>query len=230
MKTTKRFEIICWTLSLLPLLFTLLVYSRLPNQIPLHWNAAGEIDGWGPRYSALWQPLMTIGTNFLFLILPKIDPKRKNYESFGKAYGMFRLAFNLFMLGLCLFALYNAFNPNVPGSEKLVPVATGALFCVLGNYMPKFKHNYFVGIKTPWALASESVWRSTHRLGGALWFVGGLAMMITTFLPVYSEKFMVAICLIILVVPTVWSYICFKKEQNMNLSKQSENPDFKDEE
>lgn len=215
MKTTKRFEVLCWALALVPLILVLAAFPFLPQRIPMHWNAAGRIDGWGGKLSAFWLPVGTLLLNVLFLILPKIDPKRKNYASFSRAYQAFRLIFNLFMLVMCAITLYSAFYPEAAKLEKLMPALMGILFCTLGNYMPKFKHNYFVGIKTPWALASETVWRSTHRLGGAVWFVGGLAIIAADFLApaAIAQTVFISITIGMVAVPTVWSYLCWKKEQ-----------------
>lgn len=228
MKTNKRFELLCWGLSGLGLVLTLALLPALPDRVPLHWNAAGQVDGWGTRLSALLLPVTTLGLNALFLVLPAIDPKRKNYAAFAKAYEAFRLIFNLFMLLMCALTLYSAFYPDSAAMEKVVPASMGALLCVLGNYMPKFKNNYFVGIKTPWTLASEAVWRSTHRLGGILWFFGGLALMATAFLlpSAVGAKVSVAIMVVIVLVPVVFSYLSFRKEQKESLAQQKDSSDM----
>ncbi|MEG0804314.1 MAG: DUF1648 domain-containing protein, partial [Pygmaiobacter sp.] len=118
----KRYvELGYWLLALLPLVCTLVCLPSLPERVPMHWNAAGEIDGWGQRSAALLMPFMIIGLNAMFLVLPKIDPKRKNYEGtgFAKGYHAFRLIFNLFMLLMTAITLYSAYNPNALHVEML---------------------------------------------------------------------------------------------------------------
>lgn len=211
----KRFQIICWCLALVPLVLTAIAMPTLPDAVPMHWNAAGEIDRWGSRSSAWMMPLMCIGVNLLFVVLPKIDPKRNNYASFRKSYDIFRMVFNLFLIVMTGITITSAFSPETVRTEILVPAAMGVLFCLLGNYMPKFKHNYFVGIKTPWTLASEEVWRKTHRLGGALWFWGGLVLIAAAFLLPPSINAIVTggILIVIVAVPVLYSYLAYRRQK-----------------
>lgn len=217
----KRFELLCWAVALLPLVLVLCCLPTLPDAIPMHWNVSGQVDRWGGRYSAFLVPLLTLGLGAVLVALPAIDPKRDNYEKFGTAYRAFRLVFNLFMLGMTGITLYAAYRPNVVKTGVLVPVAVGALFCVLGNYMPKFKHNYFVGIKTPWTLASESVWRSTHRLAGVLWVAAGLFFIVGAFVlpgPLLYNAVM-AVILTMVLVPIVYSYLAFRREEKAKVDE-----------
>lgn len=106
--------------------------------------------------------------------LPYIDPRRRSYEKFGRAYDAFRLALALFVLILQGVTLYAAFYPDGLDVSRIIAACVGALLCVAGNYMPKFRHNYFCGIRTPWTLASETCWRHTSALrgrcgSGAVW-------------------------------------------------------------
>lgn len=210
----KRFEILCWCLAFVPLVLTALAMPTLPDAVPMHWNAAGEIDRWGSRNEAWMMPLIGIGVNLMFILLPKIDPKRKNYPSFQKSYDIFRMVFNLFLIVMTGITLTSAFSPETVRTELLVPATVGALLCLLGNYMPKFKHNYFVGIKTPWTLASEKVWHSTHRLGGVLWFWGGLLLIVAAFLlpPQLNSVVTVGILTVIVGVPVLYSYLAYRRQ------------------
>ncbi|MBC5580972.1 SdpI family protein [Anaerofilum sp. BX8] len=208
----NRSELLCWVLAALPLALALCCLPTLPERIPLHWDLAGEIDGWGTRSSAFLIPAMTLGLNALFVLLPRIDPKRRNYPRFGGAYRAFRLMFNLFMLGMAAITLYSAYRPGALSVNKLIPAGVGALFCVMGNYMPKFKPNYFMGLRTPWTLASERVWHSTHRLAGALWFWGGLGFMGASFLLPPKPLFAALVALVALLagVPCLYSYLAYR--------------------
>ena len=208
----NRTEILCWVLAALPLAATLCCLPTLPARIPMHWNIAGEIDSWGGRGSAFFVPLLALGLNLMFAVLPKIDPRRANYVRFAGAYMVFRLVYNLFMLGMTIITLVSAYRPGNLAVGQLVSAGIGALFCVLGNYMPRFKPNYFIGIRTPWTLASEQVWYQTHRLGGVLWFWGGLAVFAASFLLPSSALFaaMMAVIVVIGLVPTAASYFYYR--------------------
>ena len=151
----------------------------------------------------------------LLAFLPRIDPHRENYRKFAKGYRVLRLAFALFyLLAACtvpVAALFPQVFRQFPFS-RLMLAALGLLFCVLGNFMPKFRHNYFCGIRTPWTLASETCWRRTHRFAGPLWFWGGLALAAGSFF--LSGRWLAAATAAlgaVLVVPAyLYSYFIYK--------------------
>lgn len=210
----KRYTVAAsWVVLGVALAAALLCLPTLPNQIPIHWNAAGEIDGWGGRLTALLLPAVGLGLNLLFALLPKIDPRRKNYAWFDTAYGAFRLIFALFWLGLVLFTLVSAYRPAAL-TGRLLLAAVGALFCGLGACMPRFAPNYFVGIRTPWTLDSETVWRRTHLLGGRIWFFGGLVWMPAGLLLPSSFLLPALAALIVLlaIVPCAASYLYWRRD------------------
>ena len=220
MKKFDQKEIVIWILALVPLIITAFLFPSLPDRIPMHWNAAGDIDSWGGRISAFYIPLMIIGINLLMKFLPKIDPRRKNYERFGKAYYAIRLVLVLFLGLISGIILYSAFHPTGVATGIIVPAGVGVLFAVIGNFMPKFKHNYFVGVKTPWTLANEEVWRKTHRLAGVIWFWGGLILAACAFIipeTVYFIVFLVGV-MVLAFVPMGYSYYVYYK-MNINSEK-----------
>lgn len=157
-----------------------------------------------------------IGINLLLLVIKKIDPKSSNYERFNNAFQVFRVTITVFFMVLVFASIQISLNPESFEMSKLVPVLIGFLFLIIGNYMPKYKHNYTMGIKTPWTLASETVWDKTHRFAGPLWVVGGLLFIIAPFIindSMYPYLFGFII-FIIVVVPTVYSYIVYKNEKH----------------
>lgn len=115
---------------------------------------------------------MGLGLSLLMKFLPYIDPRRRSYEKFGRAYDAFRLALALFVLILQGVTLYAAFYPDGLDVSRIIAACVGALLCVAGNYMPKFRHNYFCGIRTPWTLASETCWAAHPPLCGAAVVLG----------------------------------------------------------
>ena len=118
----------------------------------------------------------------------------------------------LFVLILQGVTLYAAFYPDGLDVSRIIAACVGALLCVAGNYMPKFRHNYFCGIRTPWTLASETCWRRTHRFAGPLWFWGGLALAAGSFF--LSGRWLAAATAAlgaVLVVPAyLYSYFIYK--------------------
>ncbi len=136
-----------------------------PDRIPTHWNAAGEVDGWGTRVTGLLlPPLFALGLYLVFLFAPRVDPGRANYASFPDTYLVIRTAvlavMALFYGIACLSARGVAVSVQV-----VAPLAVGLLFVVLGSVMGKIRPNWFVGIRTPWTISSKVAWVRTHRPG-----------------------------------------------------------------
>lgn len=208
----KLIAIIGAVLSLINIAIGFITYPYLPEKVPTHWNAAGEIDGWGTAFQgAFMMPLIFLGVFLLLIILPKVDPKKKNYALMGKAYSTMVLVILIFF-SLLYYGTLGAALGYFDGFPSLVQIAVGALFVVIGNYMGKLKHNYFMGIKTPWTLASEEVWYRTHRMAGPFWVIGGFLFMLMSFVP---EGFMTKGILIIIfglvAIPTGYSYVIYKR-------------------
>ncbi|NLM20376.1 MAG: SdpI family protein [Peptococcaceae bacterium] len=201
-------------LCILNLIVGAVVYPQLPEKVPTHWNFAGEVDGWGsPFQGAFLIPLIMIGALALLYFLPKIDPKRENYIKMGKAYSGIALVMMLFFTVLqfgSLGSILGYFNiSNVP---KVIMLGVGVLIAVIGKYMGGLKHNYFAGIKTPWTLANEEVWRRTHRMAGPIWVVGGILIAVIGFIPAqYKLGLFIAVMLVLTLIPVAYSYIIFKK-------------------
>jgi len=200
----------------LPFVVLGIVWQLLPEQLPLHWNASGEIDRVANKSSkealqVFIIPFTTIFVYFIMLVVPSIDPKQK-IEQFRKTYQLLKLLVVAFMnlIFLMLILVWMGVPLDVP---QIVFFLVGLLFVVLGNYFSKVRPNYFVGFRTPWTLENEEVWRKTHRMGAKLWMVAGLLMMLSLFF--LAEKWMVflivGITLLISIVPIVYSYQLFNK-------------------
>jgi uncharacterized membrane protein len=143
------------------------------SQLPIHWNAAGEVDGYGGKFTALLLlPLTTAGIALLLAAVPRIDPKGDNILRSMEAYRATWVGMMLFMLllhtGAVLTALGYPLNFGI-----LAPVGIGLMFVVLGNYMGKIRQNYMFGVRLPWTLASDLSWNKTHRFTGRLFVVVG---------------------------------------------------------
>jgi len=202
-------------ISLIPFAYLAYIWPSLPQKVPMHWNASGEIDRWGDKSETILLPVLMTGIVYLlFLIIPKIDPKGK-LENMGNKLNHFRLILTGFMSILCLYILYSIKTVN--GDPRILFPILGLLFAFLGNYMKTMKPNYFIGFRTPWTLENEEVWKKTHKFGGLLWFIGGLLITLTFLV---SEKIQlytfIAITVVITIVPVVYSYLEFQKLKNKN--------------
>lgn len=199
-------------LSVISILITLYLYPSLPNEIPIHFNVSGEIDNYGPRSFALFTAALPLISLILFKFLPKLDPKGKNYKFHAKAYHIFILFMMLFFILLHWATLSVALGMPIP-INKVVPIGIGALFIILGNYMPQIRQNYTYGIKLPWTLANEANWRATHRIGGYCYVATGILFILSSFVPIPFVQVCVAFASIFIFIPMVYSYVYFKKHQ-----------------
>jgi uncharacterized membrane protein len=189
-------------------------YSQLPPTVATHWNVRGAPDGFSSRAVAVSiMPLVILGLTGLFNVLPRLDPRRENYTKFIATYWLIANAVILFILmghGMIV-ATGLGYPVKV---DRFMPIGVGLLFIVLGNYLTRVEPNWFVGIRTPWTLSSDAVWRKTHRTGGWLMVLGGFAIAASVFLPQGAFlPLLIAAVLMMAVIPIVQSYILWKREQ-----------------
>src|SRR5574343_1309786 len=197
-------EIPFLAIALIPFAYLGYIWNRLPEEVPMHWNGAGEIDRYGDKKELVASLFLLVGiTYFVFLIIPYIDPKQK-LQNMGNKLNSLRMILTLFMSGLSVFILYSVQQKN--SNPGFIFAIIGLLFSFLGNYFKTIKPNYLIGIKTLCTLENEEVWKKTHLLGGKLWFVGGLLMALTFLLPnkIQFYTFMVIVA-VISIIPIVYS-------------------------
>ena len=191
---------------LTPILLGLLMWEKLPEKIPVHWNAAGEVDGWaGKPFGVFGMPLIMLAFQWLCVALTGTDPKQKNHSE-----KVLHLVFWIIpVLELVLFSMtfVTALGTEVP-MDVVMSLFMGLLFVVIGNYLPKCKQNYTIGIKISWTLDSEENWNRTHRFAGRIWVIGGLVIMVAgcfTFWAVFAAT------LPMVIVPVLYSYALHRK-------------------
>jgi uncharacterized membrane protein len=189
------------------------VYPRLPETIPTHWDMAGRANGWGNRIWAAWLlPLFLLGMWVIVRILPRIDPRGTNYAKFGGAFEAIIDSIMLFMLALHIVALRASLGYPVQ-MQRVVPIGIGALLVVIGNLLPRARPNWFVGIRTPWTLSSDRVWEKTHRFGGRLFVAGGLLILITAlFWAQWASPVLFGVMVLIAASVMIYSYLEWRRE------------------
>lgn len=205
----KNFGLIVLTavIILLPIIAGLIMWNDLPEQIPTHWNAVGEVDGWsGKTFAVFGLPLFILAVHIICTLAAAADPRNKNI---AKKPLTLVLWICPIISVLCNSLIYCAAFEIPLSIEIIMPLFFGALFVIVGNYMPKCKQNYSIGIKLPWTLNDEENWNRTHRLAGKLWVAGGFLEMMTAFFGGFILFFIISIAMII--IPTVYSYVLYKR-------------------
>jgi len=194
---------------------------QAPDSIPIHWNAAGEPDGYaGKVFGLLIMPLITLGIYASIFVLPLIDPKGKNYERFWNVFLIIRTIIILPLVCGHTIIFFWAIGIEI-SVNTILPMVIGFMLIVLGNYMGKLRPTWFVGIRTPWTLSSEESWNKTHRLGGWLFVVSGLALVIAAAV-LDGEQTTYAVLAAGIgpaVLLTIYSYFVWRKDSKTDSTK-----------
>ena len=209
LKKNKFAILLSCLVTLLPMLVGLLLWDRLPDLVPMHWNFAGEVDGWGSKGQLVFfLPLFLLAMHLICVFVPRLDPKFA--DSSEKSHLLVIWICPFITLMICTL-VYAAALGVALSMEVLLPLILGGIFLVVGNFLPKCKQNYSVGIKLPWTLHDEANWNATHRFGGWVWVAGGALIMATSVLG--SLALMLGLCLVMALAPTVYSYLYYRKHK-----------------
>jgi uncharacterized membrane protein len=169
-------------LSLLSLAGTVAAYFKLPPTIPLHWNGSGLVDAWGGKANILWLGALPLVLVVVLAVIPRIDPRRESWSRHAKAYTALKVLVVLTLVACSWITVAAGLGATVDVGA-LVRVFVAILFVGLGNYVGMIRPNYFFGIRTPWTLANEEVWRLTHRRGAVVFIILGLAYAASLLIP-----------------------------------------------
>jgi uncharacterized membrane protein len=212
--SVRTTTIIVLTMILAAALAGLLLWSRLPDPMASHWNANDQVNGYIPRFWGVFlMPLVTLGMFLLFMLIPNIDPLKANIAKFRGVFNVFITCIVGFMLYIHALTLLWSLGYTSFGMSKAMLPALGLLLILIGNVMRQAKRNWFIGIRTPWTLSSDTVWDKTHQLGAILFmvsgvlallggFFGGMTALCFFFVPLMSST----------VFLLVYSYILYQRE------------------
>ncbi len=211
---TKTTSIIVLTLIAIAVIAGAVLWNQLPDQVPSHWNANDEVDGTMPRFWGVFlMPLITLGMFGLFLVLPAIDPLKANIAQFRETFNIFIVlivAFMLYIHGLTL--AWGLGYQSFKMSAAMLPFM-GILFIAIGYLLRQAKRNFFIGIRTPWTLSSDSVWDKTHQLGSVLFMLSGAFAILGGFLGGMTAFWLMFVPLIgSTLFLVVYSYVLYKNE------------------
>ena len=184
-------------------------------QVPIHWGPDGRADGFADKTVGLFLlPIVTVAIGGLLWVIPLIEPRRENLARSATAYRATWIAVVALLGGLHALAVASALGADLD-ITRIVLVGTGSLFVVIGNYLPKVRPNYLMGIRTPWTLTSDVAWDRTHRLGGRLFVIEGAVLIVLGLLDVPGEALVVAFIGAIVVLVAVlfaFSYVVWRSD------------------
>lgn len=209
-KKLTFWDFIYWGLTMVPFVISILFYSRLPEQVATHWGADNVANGYSSRNMAAFGiPAFMLLMAVLINVIYRIDPKRENISRSREMKQITRWFIVILAILVQAIIILSGIGMSVNvGAFVSVPIAI--LFVVIGNYMPKCRQNYTMGIKLPWTLADEENWNRTHRLAGYVWTAGGILMIIMGLLQL--DKLYFAVIAAVVLIPSVYSYMIYRKK------------------
>jgi len=207
---TRNYYIIAAGLIAVVLLATAVAYPFLPNTVPTHWDARGNVNGWSARWTLfVITPGIMAGLLLMFAVLPWLSPQQFELDSFRSTY-LYMMVVILAMLGYMHVLMLAAGLSWAIDMTRAIEGGVCLLLALLGNVMGKVRRNFYVGIRTPWTIANEHVWDATHRFAARTMFAGGVLGLIAAIL---RASFWLPIGLVMTgaVVPAVYSLVLYKK-------------------
>lgn len=209
----KMYNIVLIAMVLISLIGTVFIYNRLPDKVPSSWDMKGEVTAFQHKLFVYFTAILPLVMYGLLKFLPKVDPKRESYVKHRKAYEAVVSVIIVFLILMHWITIVYSLDYDI-NVTAFIQILIGIMFLVMGNYMPQIRHNYFLGIKTPWTLASEAVWKKTHMVGGYIFFLIGLIFMINGFIFTKTSFYItIGLTLVSTIGLTVYSYLLYKKEK-----------------
>ena len=195
---------------------TLVLYPDLPDPMPTHWNAAGQVDGYMSRpWGVSILPFAAILIFVLLKFLPKLSRKGYDKEVIGPSLSLLQLVLVIFMSGVAILVLMEAKGHDT-GMDRLIPGGIGVLFLVIGSQFGKVQRNYLLGIRTPWTLASDDTWNRTHKVGSKLFMLAGLVLLASSLIEP-PLVWTLPIVFALLLFPVLYSYFIHRKARQTGI-------------
>lgn len=209
LKRNRRLFFLTAVIAVSPMIIGLLLWNQLPDTIATHFDFQGTPNGWSSKgFAVFGLPLFLLGIHVLCAVVTAADPRRQNIHD--KLYRLVLWICPLISLLACCSVYLYALGTHVDVTT-ISGCLIGVLFIIIGNYLPKCRQNYTIGIKLPWTLASEDNWNHTHRLAGWLWIAGGVILLLGILFGFLRSWILLPIVLVMVLIPTVYSYFYYRK-------------------
>ena len=209
-KINKKLVLFTSILILLPSLVGCVFWNQLPEEIPTHFNLLGQADGYNHKMSAIFGlPTLMLLMHWLLLFLMIKAPKSSNISSKIQLLIYWIIPFVSCLLMISIFVESLGYSMM---SGLLAQIFMGVVMIVIGNYLPKTRRNYIIGIRLPWTLENDKNWRKTHRLAGKIWVFGGLLLFLNSFVQLYVYWVFFLTLFFAVIIPSVYSYQLSKSE------------------
>ena len=210
LKKNRGTLILTSTLTILPILAGLILWNKLPDQIATHWGAGGEVNGWSSKAFAVFgMPAFLLAMHWACILATLADPKNKYIARKPFRLVVWIIPVISLLMSFIIYATALGADIRV---DMIVTLFMGILFIAVGNYLPKCRQNYTIGIKLPWTIHDEENWNRTHRLAGRVWTIGGALILLTALIGQPMILFFIFAAMVL--IPTVYSYLYYRKNRS----------------
>ncbi len=207
----KKTNIIILLIILVSFALAFWFYPQMPDEMASHWNAQGQVDGYMSKCWGLFlMPLMSLGLFLLFLFIPKIDPLKRNIEKFRKYFDWFIVLIIAFLFYIYLLSISWNLGYKFDMGIMMIP-AIAVLFYFIGIMLQHAKRNWFIGIRTPWTLSSDVVWKKTHQLGSKLFKISAIIALAGILFNEYAIWIAIIPILASVLYLLIYSYFAYQK-------------------
>ena len=204
LKANKKTLIIASIVTLLPVLIGIVLWNRLPDRMAIHFGINNEADGYSSKAVAVfWLPLFLLAVEWFGAFVMANDPKKQNISPKMFSFSLWIVPVVSLVMAAALYSYNLGYQVNFSFVAFLL---LGIMFIIIGNYLPKARQNYTMGIKIPWTLANEENWNLTHHLAGYLWVIAGILMVIAALTGIGGTIWLILIVSLTVLVPCVYSY------------------------
>ncbi len=216
--TRNRAMLLSLLLVLASVAISLWAYPQLPAQVPSHFDISGHVDGCLPKLIGigLW-PVSLLIFSLLIPVLPAISPKGFRFEQSAGVLNLVLIGVMIIEFVASVLVIRGSLGKAAPPVDS-TNLMLGALFVVIGNFIGKIRKNFFIGVRTPWTLASDEVWLRTHRFSGWFWVIGGIALAALAFVDTDTTTATTVILSILVIVPVAYSFILYKRIQGFTIN------------
>ena len=204
LKANKKTLIITSILTVLPILIGVYFWDSLPDMMATHFGIDNQADGFSSKAVAVFGiPLLCLAVLWIGAVVTAHDPKKQNISPKLFSLGLWIAPTVSLIVAATMYTVNLGYTADISFVGGLF---LGLLLTVVGNYAPKARQNYTIGIKLPWTLANEENWNRTHRFAGYLWVVCGILMVVLTLCKIAGSGWMIAVFAVAVLLPFIYSF------------------------
>jgi uncharacterized membrane protein len=210
LKANRKTLIITSIVTILPVLIGIICWNRLPDVMATHFGMNNEANGFSSKAFAVFGlPLIILAVLWVGALVTAHDPKRQNISPKMFSLMLWIAPVISLVAAATIYPVNLGYELDIAFFSELL---LGLMFIIIGNYLPKARQNYTIGIKIPWTLANEENWNRTHRLAGYLWMICGILMIIISLTRLVPAEWLIGIFLIMVLVPCMYSFWLYAKK------------------